>query len=134
MLLIINHHTTLHLGLNLFDLTKDGVEEIIVGRDDGRLNVYSQFAGIDGKTSLAFSKDIGESQKYFHTAFTYFSSRLMRFNFIPHFVLYFFFFKSISLFLTLQLCVRLCSSVFLPLAIFLFALYYCLNIFLSFFA
>lgn len=46
--------------MNLFDLTKDGVEEIIVGRDDGRLNVYSQFAGIDGKTSLAFSKDIGE--------------------------------------------------------------------------
>ena len=54
--------------MNLFDLTKDGVEEIIVGRDDGRLNVYTQYAGIDNKTSLAFSKDIGKGSSYYYLA------------------------------------------------------------------
>mmetsp|Transcript_16480 Transcript_16480/g.15800 ORF Transcript_16480/g.15800 Transcript_16480/m.15800 type:complete len:748 (+) Transcript_16480:77-2320(+) len=47
--------------MNVFDLTKDGSDEIIVGRDDGRLEVYSQDSGIDSKVQLAFSKDIGES-------------------------------------------------------------------------
>ena len=111
------HCITLHLGINLFDLTKDGVEEIIVGRDDGRLNVYSQFAGIDGKTSLAFSKDIGESQKYFHTVFTYFLSRLMRFYFIPYFVLSFF---SLSLYLSFLLFIYASVCVHLSFALWLF--------------
>ena len=43
------------------DLTKDGKDEVIVGRDDGRLEVYTQDNGIESKTSLGFSKDIGES-------------------------------------------------------------------------
>jgi hypothetical protein len=47
--------------LKLFDLTKDGVEEIIVGRDDGRLDVYGQDTGMSKRTSLLFSKDIGKS-------------------------------------------------------------------------
>ena len=45
--------------MKLFDLTKDGTDEIILGRDDGRLSVYSQDAGIDSKTMLAFSREIG---------------------------------------------------------------------------
>ena len=44
------------------------MEEIIVGRDDGRLNVYTQYAGIDNKTSLAFSKDIGKGSSYYYLA------------------------------------------------------------------
>jgi hypothetical protein len=45
--------------MKLFDVTKDGADEIIVGRDDGRLDVYSQDAGMERKTMLSFSKDIG---------------------------------------------------------------------------
>ena len=44
-----------------FDLTKDGNDDIIVGRDDGRLEVYTQDNGIESKTQLSFSRDIGES-------------------------------------------------------------------------
>ena len=54
-------HTRKTSGLKLFDLTKDGVEDIIVGRDDGRLDVYGQDTGMNKKTSLLFSKDIGKS-------------------------------------------------------------------------
>jgi hypothetical protein len=46
-------------GMKLFDITKDGADEIIVGRDDGRLDVYSQDAGMERKTMQSFSKDIG---------------------------------------------------------------------------
>ena len=58
----IHTHTHTHTtpGLKLFDLTKDGVEEIIVGRDDGRLDIYGQDTGVNKKTSLLFSKDIGK--------------------------------------------------------------------------
>lgn len=55
-------HTQTSSGLKLFDLTKDGVEEIIVGRDDGRLDIYGQDTGMNKKTSLLFSKDIGKSR------------------------------------------------------------------------
>lgn len=55
-------HTHTTPGLKLFDLTKDGVEEIIVGRDDGRLDIYGQDTGMNKKTSLLFSKDIGKSR------------------------------------------------------------------------
>ena len=54
-------HTHTYTGLKLFDLTKDGVEEIIVGRDDGRLDVYGQDTGMSKRTSLLFSKNIGKS-------------------------------------------------------------------------
>ena len=46
--------------MKVYDLMKDGFEEIIVGRDDGRLNVYTQDAGLDRKTALSFTRDIGK--------------------------------------------------------------------------
>lgn len=45
--------------MKLFDITKDGADEVIVGRDDGRLEVYTQDAGMERKTMQSFSKDIG---------------------------------------------------------------------------
>ena len=45
--------------MKLFDMTKDGADEVIVGRDDGRLEVYAQDAGMERKTMQSFSKDIG---------------------------------------------------------------------------
>ena len=45
--------------MKLFDMTKDGADEVIVGRDDGRLEVYTQDAGMERKTMQSFSKDIG---------------------------------------------------------------------------
>jgi hypothetical protein len=45
--------------MKLFDITKDGADEVIVGRDDGRLEVYTQDAGMERKTVQSFSKDIG---------------------------------------------------------------------------
>eukprot|EP01038_Epipyxis_sp_PR26KG_P007245 gene7245-9877_t len=44
----------------LFDINKDKVNEIIVGRDDGRLEVYKQDS-ILSEPFKVFSKDIGES-------------------------------------------------------------------------
>ena len=49
--------------MKVYDLMKDGFEEIIVGRDDGRLNVYTQDAGLDRKTALSFTRDIGKRRK-----------------------------------------------------------------------
>jgi Bardet-Biedl syndrome 7 protein len=43
-----------------FDLTKDGKNEIIVGRDDGRLEVYTQ-ENVMSTPKLSFSKNVGES-------------------------------------------------------------------------
>lgn len=45
--------------MKYFDLTKDGTDEIMLGREDGRVEVYSQDNNIDNKIQLAFSKDIG---------------------------------------------------------------------------
>ena len=52
-------HTAYRIGMKLFDITKDGADEVIVGRDDGRLEVYTQDAGMERKTMQSFSKDIG---------------------------------------------------------------------------
>ena len=48
-------------SMQYFDLTKDGTDDIILGRDDGRLEVYSLEGGVGKKPTLVFSKDIGES-------------------------------------------------------------------------
>jgi Bardet-Biedl syndrome 7 protein len=44
----------------VFDITMDGSMEIVVGRDDGRLQVYSQ-DGSGGCPVLSFTRDLGES-------------------------------------------------------------------------
>ena len=46
--------------LKVFDITMDGSMEIVVGRDDGRLQVYSQ-DGSGGCPVLSFTRDLGES-------------------------------------------------------------------------
>jgi Bardet-Biedl syndrome 7 protein len=46
--------------MRYFDINKDGVDEILVGRDDGRVEIYRQ----DNPMALpvkVFSKDVGES-------------------------------------------------------------------------
>lgn len=51
--------------INVCDLTKDGMNEIIVGRDDGRVEVYAQSVSSGGGMGLhpykAFSATMGET-------------------------------------------------------------------------
>jgi len=46
--------------VKVFDITNDGFNEIIICRDDGLLEIYTQRA-VNQTPQLAFSKDIGES-------------------------------------------------------------------------
>ena len=47
--------------IRVFDLTKNGTNEIIIGRDDGRIEVYAYDNNIfDNPPRLAFSHDIGK--------------------------------------------------------------------------
>ena len=42
------------------DVTKDDVADVVVGRDDGRLQVFSFDADADGSPQLAFERTLGE--------------------------------------------------------------------------
>mmetsp|Transcript_15697 Transcript_15697/g.26168 ORF Transcript_15697/g.26168 Transcript_15697/m.26168 type:complete len:743 (-) Transcript_15697:124-2352(-) len=47
--------------IKVFDITADGSMEIVVGRDDGRLEVYSQDPHNGGAPALSFTRNLGES-------------------------------------------------------------------------
>jgi hypothetical protein len=47
--------------VKMHDLLKDGTQQIIAGRDDGRVEVFSPDAGgFVNRSQLGFSKDLGE--------------------------------------------------------------------------
>jgi Bardet-Biedl syndrome 7 protein len=57
-------------GIKIYDLNKDNVPEIVVGRDDGRVEVYKVNAdNIQTEPTKIFSKDIG---KYRFASLSYF--------------------------------------------------------------
>jgi hypothetical protein len=48
--------------VKLHDLLKDGNQQIIVGRDDGRLEVFAQDGGnMSSRANVVFTKEIGAS-------------------------------------------------------------------------